>query len=223
MSITDQELKDLVAGLAVAQAKTAAENAKAKAVNDAGFAALREVQAKTETENAAGFAALRESMRESQLKSEREIAALSQSIKDTRSEVDGVGKSQGMAAEEFYANSLTMNPTIGTLKFDQVMTNMKVGKGHDQAQFDVIMINGNSAAIVEVKYRAQLKTISQLEKQMIEFRTRLPIYDQFKLYGGIAGFSVPNNVLQAAHDKGYFVLKRSGEAFAVDTQGMKAF
>ena len=208
MSITDQELKDLVAGLAVAQAKTAAENAKAKAVNDAGFAALREAQAKTETE---------------QKETARIVRELTQSIKDARSEVDGVGKSQGMAAEEFYANSLTMNPTIGTLKFDQVMTNMKVGKGHDQAQFDVIMINGNSAAIVEVKYRAQIKTIAQLEKQMIEFRTRLPIYDQFKLYGGIAGFSVPNNVVQAAHDKGYFVLKRSGEAFAVDTQGMKAF
>ena len=128
-----------------------------------------------------------------------------------------------MVAEEFYANSLTLNPTIGKLKFDQVMTDIKVGKGHDNAQFDVIMINGNSAAIVEVKYRAQIKTITQLEKQMIEFRTRLPIYDKFKLYGGIAGFSVPDNVVQAAHDKGYFVLKRTGDAFAVDTQGMKAF
>lgn len=176
MSMTDQELKDLVASLAVAQART-----------------------------------------------ELVLNQLTQSIKDTRSEVDGVGKSQGMVAEEFYANSLTLNPQIGKLKFDQVMTDIKVGKGHDNAQFDVIMINGNSAAIVEVKYRAQIKTIAQLEQQMIEFRTRLPIYDKFKLYGGIAGFSVPDNVVQAAHDKGYFVLKRTGDAFAVDAQGMKAF
>jgi LEA14-like dessication related protein len=158
------------------------------------------------------------------------VAELTQSInvsreeiKLTRSEVDGVGKSQGMVAEEFYANSLTLNPKIGKLKFDQVMTGIKVGKGHDNAQFDVVMINGNSVAIVEVKYRAQIKTIAQLDKQMIEFRARLPIYDTFKLYGGIAGFSVSDNVVQAAHDKGYFVLKRSGDAFAVDTQGMKAF
>jgi hypothetical protein len=190
MSMTDQELKDLVASLAVAQTKTEAQQAR----TDERFA-----------------------------KTEALVAQLTQSIKDTRGEVDGVGKSQGMVAEEFYANSLTLNPTIGKLKFDQVMTDIKVGKGHDNAQFDVIMINGNSAAIVEVKYRAQIKTITQLEKQMIEFRTRLPIYDKFKLYGGIAGFSVPDNVVQAAHDKGYFVLKRTGDAFAVDTQGMKAF
>jgi hypothetical protein len=192
--MTDNELKDLLA-------KLAADNA-------AGFLALREAQAKTETE---------------QKETARIVRELTQSIKDTRSEVDGVGKSQGMVAEEFYANSLTLNPKIGKLKFDQVMTDIKVGKGHDNAQFDVVMINGNSVAIVEVKYRAQIKTITQLEKQMIEFRTRLPIYDKFKLYGGIAGFSVPDNVVQAAHDKGYFVLKRSGDAFAVDTVGMKAF
>jgi hypothetical protein len=199
--MTDQELKDLVASLAAAQDKFAADNA-------AGFLALREAQAKTEAE---------------QKETARIVRELTQSIKDTRSEVDGVGKSQGMVAEEFYANSLTLNPKIGKLKFDQVMTDIKVGKGHDNAQFDVVMINGNSVAIVEVKYRAQIKTITQLEKQMMEFRTRLPIYDKFKLYGGIAGFSVPDNVVQAAHDKGYFVLKRSGDAFAVDTVGMKAF
>lgn len=187
---------------------------------------LNEVLAKYAAQNAAGFASLREAQAKTELEQKetaRVVRELTQSIKDTRSEVDGVGKSQGMVAEEFYANSLTHSPKIGKLKFDQVMTDIKVGKGHDQAQFDVILINGNSAAIVEVKYRAQIKTITQLEKQMIEFRTRMPIYDKFKLYGGIAGFSVPDNVVNAAHEKGYFVLKRTGDAFAVDTQGMRAF
>ena len=185
--MTDQELKNVLAGFA-------AENA-------AGFAALREAQAKTE----------------------QVINQLTQSIKDTRSEVDGLGKSQGLVAEEFYANSLTAKPQIGKLKFDQVLTNLKIGKGHDQAQFDVVLINGNTAAIVEVKYRAQLKNLVQLDNQMIEFRNRLPAYEKFKLYGGIAGFNVNDAVVNAAHDKGYFVLKRTGDAFAVDTKGMKAF
>ncbi len=181
--MTDQELKDLVASLAVAQARTELE----------------------------------------QKETARIVRELTQSIKDTRSEVDGVGKSQGMVAEEFYANTLTLNPQIGKLKFDQVQTNVKIGKGHDEAQFDVMLINGNSVAIVEVKYRAQLKNLKQLDNQMIEFRKRMPAYDKYKLYGGIAGFSVPDDVVQSAHDKGYFVLKRTGDAFAVDTQGMKAF
>jgi hypothetical protein len=44
-----------------------------------------------------------------------------------------------------------------------------------------------------------------------------------KLYGGVAGFSIPAEVTEEAHAKGYFVLKRQGQSFAVDAQSMKAF
>jgi hypothetical protein len=43
------------------------------------------------------------------------------------------------------------------------------------------------------------------------------------MYGGVAGFRVPDVVTEQAHASGYFVLKRQGEAFAVDAQQMKAF
>jgi hypothetical protein len=45
----------------------------------------------------------------------------------------------------------------------------------------------------------------------------------YTFHGGVAGFSVPDEVTEQAHASGYFVLKRQGETFAVDAQKMKAF
>jgi hypothetical protein len=45
----------------------------------------------------------------------------------------------------------------------------------------------------------------------------------YTFYGGVAGFSVPDEVTEQAHASGYFVLKRQGDTFAVDAQKMKAF
>ena len=78
---------------------------------------FKDVLATIAAENAAGFAALREAQAQTDSKYANVLEML-----------NGISKSQGMVAEEFYANSLTLNPTIGKLKFDQVMTDIKVGK-----------------------------------------------------------------------------------------------
>jgi hypothetical protein len=172
-----------------------------------------------------------------QAKTELVASQLTQRIKDTRGETEvtreqikltreelaGVGNSQGAVAEEFFVNSLNDMPQIGKLKFDQVLPNLTADKGSDRAQFDVVLVNGKCVAIVEVKYKVQAKTLLQVESQVIEFRKRFPVYENYKIYAGVAGFSIPPALVEMAHEKGLFVLKRTGTAFAVDAVGMKAF
>jgi hypothetical protein len=234
--MTDQELKDLVASLAVAQAKTEAENAKSKAVNEAGFAALREVQAKTD----AGFAAMREAqakteagfaaMREAQARADALRAKNDVQYDKTDAKLDrlaklygGVADNLGSSAEEYFYNSLAETKQIGDIHFDNIYERVKGGDPSNQLEYDIVLVNGNCAALVEVKYKVHATALTQVERQLNQFKTHFPKYAGMKLYGGVAGFSVPDEVVQAAHDKGYFVLKRTGDAFAVDTQGMRAF
>jgi hypothetical protein len=40
---------------------------------------------------------------------------------------------------------------------------------------------------------------------------------------GVAGFHIAKDVVDLAHKKGFFVLKRKGEAFTASTADMKAF
>jgi hypothetical protein len=100
----------------------------------AGFAEIRELQKKNEEENARGFAELREQqkenargfaeLRELQKKNEEEnaknsarvdksIEKMSQEVRRLNNTVNGVSKSNGMMAEEFFYNSLKSTKTFG--------------------------------------------------------------------------------------------------------------
>ncbi len=229
--MTDQELRDLLA-------KFAAENA-------AGFAALRESMREPQIRNERELASLSQDLKasareskinsdrelaslaasahQSQIKSDRELASLAQNLKDTRGELYGVGKSQGLVTEEFFYNSLLDKPTIGGVKYDQVNMNMQGGKQSNRFECDLAMINGKSVALIEVKYNVKAEAVTQVEAHIRRFKKFFPYYAKHTLYGGIAGFHIPREVSKLAHEKGFFVLKRRGDAFTVDAKGMQAF
>ncbi len=188
--MTDQELKDLVAGLAVSQVKT-----------DASIAALVASQAKTEIE-------LRENSRV---------------VAEVGRRLGAMGINLGDVTEEFFYNSLRAKPQLGAVKFDTVTSKLLMGTKKSQTEFDIVMANGESAAVIEVKMKAHLNDLDQVEKQIALYRQLRPEHKNFKLYGGIAGFSVPPDVIEAAQQRGMFVLQRKGEVLESATEGMHAF
>jgi ribosomal protein L9 len=97
------------------------------------------------------------------------------------------------------------------------------GKISAQQKYDLMLLNGYSAAIVEAKYKVHPSSLEQLQKQLSLFKIHFPENKNMKLYGGVAGFSIADEVTEQAHASGYFVLKRNGETFAVDARVMKAF
>jgi RecB family endonuclease NucS len=98
-----------------------------------------------------------------------------------------------------------------------------VGSKGKQAEFDMVLVNGNSVALLEVKHKAHLSALDQLEKQIKRYRELFPEHASYKLYGGIAGLSVPEDTVHEAHKRGLFVLKQQGDVFAVDAEAMRAF
>jgi hypothetical protein len=193
-AMTDQELKDLVASLAVAQAKTDSQIEKTEADNAAGFAALRETLGKTDRK-----------------------------FKTMQDMLDGISKNQGSVAEEFFFNSLNAKPVIGDIKFEQVTPNFIVGRKGKQSEYDVVLVNGSSVGVIEVKYKAHMNDLEQVHAQLKRFRRDCPQFKGYALYGGIAGLSVPNDVSKAAKEQGLFVLKRKGELLETQTEGMRGF
>jgi hypothetical protein len=174
--MTDQELKDLVASLAVAQAKTDAQ-----------------------------------------------IEKTDRKFKTMQAMLDGISKNQGSVAEEFFYNSLNNKPVLGDIEFDQVTPHFIVGRKGKQSEYDVVLVNGASVGIVEVKYKAHMNDLEQVHEQIKRFRRDCPQFKDYALYGGIAGLSVPSDVSKAAKAQGLFVLKRKGEALEAQTEGMRGF
>ena len=78
----------------------------------------------------------------------------------------GVSSNQGSAAEEFFFNSLTANPEVGGIKFDRVTPNVMPATKTKQGEFDIVLVNGNSVAVVEVKYKVHPSDIEKAAKNL---------------------------------------------------------
>jgi hypothetical protein len=173
---------------------------------------LKDLLAKLAADNAAGFAALREAQAKTDAKYANTIEML-----------NGITESQGLVAEEFFYNSLADALKVGGVQYDGITSNVKRKANGKQVEIDLLLDNGSSLAIIEVKYRARSKNIEQLQKTIATYRELFPQHKDFKIYGGIASFNLDDAVTAQAHEQGFFVLKRRGELMEIDSQGMRAF
>jgi hypothetical protein len=154
---------------------------------------------------------------------DRQLAKTMATVEKVSKQIGGIGRNQGDITEEFFYNSLNANPVVGGIKFDRVTPNLIVGTKKRQSEFDIVLTNGSSVAIVEVKNKAHASDLDQVEAQIKRYRELCPEFKGYKLYGGIAGFSVPPDVVKAAHERGIFVLKRKGDVLTTDANVMRAF
>jgi hypothetical protein len=175
--MTDQELRDLVAQLAISQAKT-----------------------------------------------DEQIAATDRKLKELSTMLGGVANSQGEAAEEFFINTVSQHPVINGIRFDSLHPNLIVMKDDKKfAEFDMVLVNGKAAALFEVKHKPSVKDLEQVLLALKKYREAFPQHAKYKLYGGIAGFTVSKAVVNAAQKHGLFVLKRSGNVFESQNKMLHSF
>jgi len=197
--MTDDELKELVAGLAIdsknlheAQKETAAQMKRTDEQMKETAAQMKQTDAQMK-ETAA-------QMKRTDEKLER--------IGIT---VGNIGKNQGDVAEEFFLQSLLKDNHLGSIRFDDVTKNMEKHRGQIQEEYDLVMTNGETIGIVEVKYKAHANDLDKLDRKMINFKKLFPIYQNYKQYGAIASFHINDDAKKEALRRGYFVLQRSGD------------
>jgi len=191
--MTDEELKALVAGLAVAQdcadaqlAENAARRAEADARQDRIDAQL--------AENAV-----------QQAKTEAKLDRLAEMY-------GGVGNSQGAAAEEFYHNSLKAHPVLAGMRFDFMDKNVTRSRAGVEDEFDLILVNGQEVFVVEVKYKAHASDLERLlTKKAPNFRRLFPEHSGRRQRFALAAFHIHDDLKEAALSQGVTVLQRKGD------------
>jgi len=147
------------------------ENAKSFKITDEKFKETNEKFKETEQrfketderfkENVESFKAFKEENR-------RILKELSQNL-------GGIGNSNGDYAEEFFYNTLLKNKKLGHVKYDALEKNVRFSKKGIHDEFDLVMINGDSVALVETKYKANLEHLEKLTtKKPNSFRSLFP-------------------------------------------------
>lgn len=183
--MTGQELKDLVASLAVSQKETDAQ--------------LKETDLQIK-ENS-----LQQQQTDVQLKETgRKLDAVAKML-------GGISANQGDVAEDFFYNSFVKDNHLGYLSFYDITRGMFKHRGKVQEEYDLFLTNGDSIAIIEVKYKAHLGDINKLERKFNHFKQLFPIYKDYKLYGAMASFYFNQETKEALLEQGYFIVERRGD------------
>lgn len=175
--MTDQELKDLVASLAIAQAETS------------------------------------EQMKKSDAKWDRISTRLG-----------SMADNQGYTTEDYFYNSLVDSMKLGNVQYNEIAKNIHVKSKRLEDEFDIVMYNGNSTALIECKYKAHKKDVENLiEKKIHNFRVSHPDYENYKIYLGIASFGFYDELEQYAKENGVAILKQKGDIVVIDDKNLKVY
>ena len=161
---------------------------------------------------------------ETSRKRDMEGEKLDKRIKEVTEQLGGMGNSNGAFAEDYFAGALSEKKMFAGLKFDEVETNMKGKCGAIKDEFDIVMYNGNSVALIEVKYKVQTEDLEKMvTKKAPNFRTLFPYYAGHKVYLGIGSMSFTDRIYEKAKELGIGMLKQKGDTIEADTGFARAY
>jgi len=201
--MTDDELKALVANLAIENNKTAQI---IRTMSQEADQRKQEIdQQMQETDRR-----MQETDRRMQ-ETDRQMQETDRKLTSVATMIGGISKNQGDIAEEFFFNSLANDTHLGDIKFDDISMNPSKRRGQLQEEYDLLLTNGNTIGIVEVKYKLHKNDLDKLKRKMKNFKLLYPIYQDYTVYGAIAAFHVNKDAKKAALKQGYFVLQRRGD------------
>ncbi|MDR2578970.1 MAG: hypothetical protein LBC70_09245 [Chitinispirillales bacterium] len=99
----------------------------------------------------------------------------------------------------------------------------KIGKNAG-VEFDIVLANGKSVAIIEAKNRIHPNDVKKLvDEKIAKFREFFPYYKNHKIYLGIAGFSFSKAVPEKAQKYGVGIIRQVGEAIEVEAGHLTAY
>jgi hypothetical protein len=155
----------------------------------------------------------------------REIQETHQEIKKLGRYIGGNSHSNGEMAEEYFYNAIRVDKAFANEKFDKVRKNLAYNNGDRKAEFDLVLFNGKSAALIEVKYNAKPDNISinKIISRVEIFKILFPEYENYNIYLGVAAMSFKEGLEEELHQAGIATIKQVGKKMVVYDKDIKVF
>jgi len=160
---------------------------------------------------------------------DEKLAESNRKFDDIKSNVIGISDSNGEFAEEYFFTSLKKKMEFAGVHFDDISKDFKLLKKLPNGerledQFDIVMINDNAVALVEIKYTARKGYPTTMVNQKVpNFRILFPDYANYKIYLGLGALSIGKEVAEEAKKLGIGLLRQVGETVEYETNWVKAY
>jgi len=161
---------------------------------------------------------------QSQKETDRIVQDTARQVKEVSQTVGGMGNSQGAFAEEYFFNSFEKGQqNFFGEKFDEISKQLKSRKQELEDEYDIVLYNHSSIAIIEVKYKARASDIPKVLKKAETFKILYPYYQDFKIYLGLASMSFSPEIEEACIQHGIVIIKQVGETVVIRDEHLKVF
>jgi hypothetical protein len=141
----------------------------------------------------------------------------------TFGQIGGISRSNGKFCEEYFINSFIENKTFLGEKFDNVVDYHKPLFPIIEDEYDLVMINGTTVVLIEVKYKADLNDVGKVFSKLTTYRTNYPNFKDYKIYLGLASFSFSKAVRDRAARDGIVLIRQRGEKIEVISENIRAW
>jgi hypothetical protein len=130
----------------------------------------------------------------------------------------------GFFAEEYFFNSFENGErNFFGEKFDEIEKNVKGIKKNFKDEYDILLINGKSIGIIEVKFKAHENDIPKILKKPETFRINFPEYNNHRVYLGLATMVFYPELEQECIKEGIAVVKQVGDMVVINDAHLKVF
>jgi len=165
-------------------------------------------------------------MSDSRAEFDRRSADFDRRMKNLDEMIGGVSNSNGMFAEEFFFNALDMGDKhLFGEHFDECYSLVKRhNKGKQKkSEHDILLVNGKSVAIIEVKYKARKEDIQKIINRLPNFRALFPKYKEHRIFLGLAAMSFDKGVEDESIKEGIAIVKQVGDTVVISDENLKTF
>ena len=184
----------------------------------------KESEARFEHEMAVSRAAFDRRMTESDAAFEKSCAEFDKRMAELSRHIDGMSKSNGLFAEDYFFNSFERGQqTFFGEKFDDIRRNVSTLVIGSKDEYDIVMLNGKSVGIVEIKYRARKDDIAQIIRKAKTFRSNFPNYRKHQLYLALASLTFSQQLEGECIKKGIAIVKQVGDTVVINDKHLKIY
>jgi hypothetical protein len=145
-------------------------------------------------------------------------------IKKVNETLGSWANNHGRFAEEYFFNSFENGKqNFFGEKFDEIEKNVKGIKKGFKDEYDILLINGESIGIVEVKFKAHDSDVPKILRKAETFRANFPEYQNHKVYLGLATMAFYPELEDECIKEGIAVIKQVGDTVVINDKHLKAF
>jgi hypothetical protein len=128
----------------------------------------------------------------------------------------------GFIAEEYFFNSFEKGKqNFFGENFNEIKKNLKGAETNDE--FDIVLVNGKSVGLVEVKFKAHERDIPKIVKSANNFRLNFPKYKKHKIFLALATMAFYPELERECINKGIAVVKQIGDTVIIYDEHLRAF